>query len=323
MIRRILNIFLNTRFVRRLNIVANKISLPGFEGHSLYEVAAFFYRGINQGSLQLRAAAMAYSFFLALFPTLIFLFTLIPYIPSKELQPAILKLMEDMLPENAFAILDDTIHDIVTRGNSGLLSFGFLAALYFSTNGFSAMINGFNASVHVFEKRTLIKQQGVSFIFVFLLTVALVVMTTVLIYSEYWLKSAFERPVLETIVVQVGRWMIIGFILIALIGTFYRLGPAARMSKYLISPGSLLAAFLILLTTMGFAWYVDNFGNYNKLYGSIGTVIVLLILINWISMMLLIGFELDAGIASARAKAKSLLEQQEAQAEKSEESEVI
>jgi len=161
------------------------------------------------------------------------------------------------------------------------------------------------------------------FAFVLILTLALVVMTTVLIYSEYWLKSAFERPVLELIVVKFGRWLIIGFILIAVIGTFYRLGPAARMSKYLISPGSQLSAFLILLTTMGFAWYVDNFGNYNKLYGSIGTVIVLLILINWISMMLLIGFELDAGIASARAKAKSLLEQQEAEAEKSSQSEVI
>ena len=126
--------------------------LPGFDGLPLYEVADFFFTGIHKGGIKTRASSLAFSFFFALFPAIIFLFTLIPYIPIQNFQDQLLYLIKNVLPSNAYESTRDTIEDIVKHQRGGLLSLGFFLALYFTSNGFMAMMKGFNTSYHIAER---------------------------------------------------------------------------------------------------------------------------------------------------------------------------
>lgn len=315
MIRRLLRWLRHTPLARRLHRFADRVSLPGFDGLSLYEVSMFFASGINRGALKTRAASMAYHFFLALFPTIIFLFTLIPYVPVEHFQDRLLELIEQLMPQNAFASMKDTIEVIIRRQNSGLLSFGFIAALYFSTSGMTAMMSAFNHSIHVKERRMAWLQQVIALGLVLVLTLLIFVAVSVMVGSELLLQKYVHRDALLRGIIIAGRWFLLSLFFVLVIGIYYRYGPAKRMHKQLLSPGTLLATLLIIATSIGFTWFINNFGRYNSLYGSIGSVIVFLLFIFYNSMMLLVGFELDAGIYSARQKRKTLLELQQEQEE--------
>jgi membrane protein len=311
MIRTVLRWLRRTKLARAIHRFAERVSLPGFEGHSLYEVSMFFVSGINKGGMKTRAASMAYHFFLALFPTIIFLFTLIPYIPIQHFQERLFELIQQLLPENSFKAMHDTIDGIINRQNSGLLSIGFVAALYFSTGGMTAMMSAFNRSIHIRERRPGWKQQIIALALVLVLTILIVAVVSLIVGSELLLRSIVDEADVVRMFVIIGRWFMLGLFFIVVIGIYYRYGPSQRMHKHLISPGTILATVLIILTSIGFAWFIDNFGRYNALYGSIGSIIVFLLFIFYNSMMLLVGFELDASISEARFKRKSLLELQE------------
>lgn len=298
--------------VRKSLAWSQRISLPGFDGHSLYEVSAFFFRGVFKGQVQARAASMAFSFLLAVFPSIIFLFTLIPYIPVPNFQDSLFEMIGNILPTNMFISLQDTIREITHRPNGGLLSFGFIAALYFSKNGLVAMMNSFNASIHVRESRAGWKQQLIATALVIVLSLLIMVGLTLMIGSEYFVSQMIEKRNSEVVLISIGKWLLLGMLFLAVIGAFYRFGPASRRHSSFFSPGVILAALLTISFSILFSWYVNNFGNYNSVYGSIGTIMVVMLWINFNCMMLLIGFELDAGIFSAKAKKRSLLEQEEA-----------
>ena len=298
--------------VRKSLAWSQRISLPGFDGHSLYEVSAFFFRGVFKGQVQARAASMAFSFFLAVFPSIIFLFTLIPYIPVPNFQDSLFEMIGNILPTNMFISLQDAIREITHRPNGGLLSFGFIAALYFSKNGLVAMMNSFNASIHVRESRAGWKQQLIATALVIVLSLLIMVGLTLMIGSEYFVSQMIEKRNSEVVLISIGKWLLLGMLFLAVIGAFYRFGPASRRHSSFFSPGVILAALLTISFSILFSWYINNFGNYNSVYGSIGTIMVVMLWINFNCMMLLIGFELDAGIYSAKSKKRSLLEQEEA-----------
>lgn len=295
--------------VRNVIGISQKVAPPGFEGHTLYEVFAFFIRGILKGGIQNRASAMAFSFFLAVFPSIIFLFTIIPYIPVENFQATLLEVLHELLPDNMFNSLEDAIDEIMARPSRGLLSFGFIAALYFSKNGLVAMMNGFNNSIHVKEFRPVWKQQLVATTLVLVLTIIVFAGLFLLITSEYALQTVIAKDSAERTWINIGKWVILAALFLVIIGIFYRFGPARKKHNNFISPGVLLAAFLCISTSVLFSWYVNNFGQYNTIYGSLGTIMVVLLWIYFNSVMLLVGFELDAGIYSAREKQRSLLEQ--------------
>ena len=311
MIKKLLKKFGRLPLVRNLIAFSHKLTPPGFEGHSLYDVLAFFIRGISKGGIQNRASAMAFSFFLAVFPSIIFLFTIIPYIPVDNFQTTLLDILHELLPENMFNSLEDAIDEIMAQPSRGLLSFGFLAALYFSKNGLVAMMSGFNNSIHVKETRPVWKQQLIATALVVVLTVVIFAGLFFLIGTEYALQTVVAKQSSERIWINIGKWIILGALFIVIIGTFYRFGPAKRRHRSFLSPGVLLATLLVIGTSVLFSWYVNNFGKYNSIYGSLGTIMVVCLWIYFNSVMLLIGFELDAGIYSAREKKRSLLEQEE------------
>jgi membrane protein len=304
--------------VQLLVRVAEKITLPGFDGLSLYEVMGFFFIGLNRGGMKMRASSMAYSFFLAIFPAIICLFTLLPYIPVKNFQVELLETIQSIMPSNAFSAIEETITEILSSHNSKLLSIGFLSAIFFATNGFTSMMGAFNKSIHVKEVRAAWKQRLIAIALVFFLFIVLAVAITLILGSEFLLARMMKTDSVERAFIYIGRWLIIGGLFTFIIGVFYRVGPSQRMSRSLISPGVLLATLLTMLSSIGFAWYANNFGSYNKLYGSIGSIIVMLVWIYYNSMMLLIGFELDASIHGAREKRQTLLEHEEEEMEREE-----
>ncbi len=261
---------------------------------------------------------MAYNFFVALFPSIIFLFTLIPFIPIHGFQDTLFNLLKSTFPKNASKEILDTINEITHRHHSGLLSFGFLVALYFSTNGITSMMGAFNRSIHVKEKRAVWKQQFIAVILVVILTVSLMIAIATIIVMQLAADLVFQGHT-QHIIALIVQWLIVGALFMFVIGTFYRYGPSQRMHKNFISPGVIAATSLVILTSLLFAWYINNFGKYNKLYGSIGSIIVVLIWIYYNSVMLIIGFELDAGIQGARENKLSLLEQEQLELKKEEE----
>jgi membrane protein len=311
MIKKLLGKISRLPFVRNFVAASRKVSMPGFEGHSMYEVFAFFFRGLFKGQIQTRASAMSFSFFLAVFPSIIFLFTLIPYIPIDSFQTTLLGVLHELLPENMFHSLEDAIREITHQPSKGLLSFGFIAALYFSKNGLVAMMNAFNSSIHVKESRPVWKQQLIATGLVVALTLMVFAGLFLLILSEYTMQTMFTKESAEVFWLNLGKWIILGMLFLTIIGAFYRFGPARRKHRIFFSPGVLLATLLTISTSVLFSWYVNNFGKYNTIYGSLGTVMVVCLWIYFNSVMLLVGFELDAGIDSAREKKRTLLEQEE------------
>ena len=284
--------------------LAKKIKLPGFEGLPLFDVAVFFFQRINQGELQTRARAIAFSFFLALFPATIFIFTLLPYVPIETFPDELLSLIADFLPASTFEAAKETIEDILRHQRGGLLSFGFLFAIFLSADGVMALMTWFNKSFHGKEQRSAWRFRLMAIalticlsLFVFL-ALALIVITEV-IYS-YMEKKEILVSLMQMILLSIGKWVILLTLCFSAISLLYYYGPSKHEKLKFISAGSSLATLLIVLTSLGFNFFINNFSQYNKIYGSIGTLLILLIWIYINSFVLLVGYELNVSIRKAR-----------------------
>lgn len=283
-----------------------RLVLPGFDGMPLYDVADFFFTGIHKGSIKTRASSLAFSFFLALFPAIIFLFTLIPYIPLPNFQGQLLSLIKNVLPSAAYETTRETIEDIVKHQRSGLLSLGFVLALYFTSNGFMAMMKGFNTSYHVPERRSPWKQRWVAVVLTFIISLLVLIATILIVFGQMAFKGLVKKHIIKnatqlTIVSSI-QWIVVLALIFFATSFLYYYAPSLRKRWRFYSAGSILATFLCVCTSIGFAYYVNNFANYNKLYGSIGTLIVIMLWIYFNSLILILGFELNASIDNAKHK---------------------
>lgn len=283
---------------------AKKITFPGFDGVPLYDVVYFFARGLMEGSLTTRASGIAFSFYLALFPALIFVFTLIPYIPIENFQVELMSLLQSVLPNNAYLTFEETLQDIITNQRGSLLSIGFFAALVFSTNGFNSMIDAFNATKHHIESRSWIAQRLISFVLVIIIFTLTLTSVSLIVASQWATNILVEHEILKSnftiIMLFTGKWIIILALFFFSISFLYYLAPAKKDKFRFISAGSTLATLLTILISLGFSYYINNFGRYNALYGSIGTILVILMWLYLNSITLLIGYELNASIKNAK-----------------------
>ena len=151
--------------------ITKKIKPIGFAGLSIYDVARFFWKGLMEGAITTRASSLAFNFFLAFFPSIIVFFTLIPYIPIDGLQETLMELLSAVLPPSTNEITFQALDDIINNPRGGLLSIGFVLALYFATNGINSLIEAFNASYHIREVRPLIQQRILSLVLTLLLSI--------------------------------------------------------------------------------------------------------------------------------------------------------
>ena len=247
-----------------------------------------------------RAASVAYSLILAVFPTVIFLFTLIPFIPVPNLDERILDFFNRILPAGTFDAVGTTIRDIVSRKQGGVLSLGFLLALYSATSGLVALMNAFNSSHESEDSRGFFKVRLVAVGLTFTLALALVLAIVVLVIggvvSQYLLRFGILNNEVFVYLLAVARYLLVFAVFVAAISVIYRFGPDVNMKWTFVTPGSIIASVLIVVTTLAFSYYVSNFGSYNKVYGSIGTLIALMIWINLISLLLIMGFEMNVAL---------------------------
>jgi membrane protein len=298
------------RFWGRILIRAKKITFPGLDGMALYDVMVFFWRSIVDGALSTRASAIAYSFFLAIFPAIIFIFTLIPYIPIDNFQDQLFLLIKDMVPAEAFTAIEETVENILKVKRSGLLSLGFFMALIFSTNGFASMMSAFDASLHSFERRTWLGQRLIALLLLAILSVLLTLAIALITYGQsfinYLVNNGYLKDHFIFYTLTLGKWIVILFLFFIANSFLFYLAPAKKTKWRFISAGGTLSTILCIGTFVGFSYYINNFGQYNKLYGSIGTLLVIMLLMYLISMILLIGFELNASINEAVKQSKGV-----------------
>jgi membrane protein len=283
-----------------------RLVLPGFDGVPITQVLTFVIKGFRKGVLVTRASSIAFNLLLALLPASIFLFTLIPFIPIPNFQQELIKLFENILPSNAFNFLETTIIDIVTHKSRGLLLFMFVATVIFSTNGIHAVIHAFVVSAHTFKTRSWVNQRKISvvllLIIIFMISIAgfLVIFGKIAVNRLVALHFIKRHLVIYLLIFL--KWIVIVLLLFLAISFLYYFAPAKRTGFKFFSPGSTLATLLFILTSLGFSAYVNNFGQYNKLYGSIGTLMVILIWLYLNSIAILIGFELNVSILAARTE---------------------
>jgi len=300
------NLLLNSNSATSAERFLRKLVIPGFDGMPVYDVAAFFIRGLQKGALSMRAAAFSYNFFLALFPAIIFFFTIIPYIPIVGFQDNLLQLFQNFIPRKAYEAVEETLFDIVKRPRGGLLSLGFIMAVYFSTNGIHSLIVAFNQTRHTVETRSWIKQRFISIVLVFILSLLLIISIVLItlgpVALDFLVKHNMLRVSFSYYLIIAGKWLISSAMLFFAFSFLYYLAPAAESRFRFISAGSTLSTVLTILASVGFNFYVNSFSQYNTLYGSIGTLIIVMVWIYFNAMIVLIGFELNVSIRNAKRK---------------------
>lgn len=252
-----------------------------------------------------RANAISFSFFLSIFPSIIVLFTLIAYTPFyKNFNELIRSTVHDLMPGSAEAVVMKTIKDLTTIKRSGLLSIGFVLAVYFSTNGMMSMMSAFEKAYKLtFRKYSVLEKRWISIKLSALLGLLLlgtilfgILGNTILSYAN----EIFKLRQFEKLGIVAMQWLVLLVLLYGSISIIYRLGIPLRKKLPLINPGATLATILSVLISVFFSYYVDNFGSYNKVYGSIGALIAFLIWLQFNMFSILLGFELNASIAINR-----------------------
>jgi membrane protein len=283
-----------------------KLVLPGFDGIPISQVITFVIKGFRKGFLVTRASSIAFNLLMALLPASIFLFTLIPFIPIPNFQQELIRLFENILPSNAFKFLETTIIDIVTHKSRGLLLIMFLATVVFSTNGIHAVIHAFVVSAHTFKSRSWVNQRKISVVLLLIIVFMIATAGSLVIFGKLAVNRLVEMHIIKRHFVLIFliflRWVLVVLLLFLAISFLYYFAPAKKTGFKFFSPGSTVATLLFILTSLGFSAYVNNFGQYNKLYGSVGTLMVILIWLYLNSIAILIGFELNVSILAARAE---------------------
>ncbi len=280
-------------------------SIPGLKRIPLYNLIVFITQELKNDALTTRANSMAFSFFLAIFPSLIVLFTLVAYTPLyATFDDQMYSAIQEIMPGDAGKMVFDFVEDVINRPRGGLLSFGFFLAIWFASNGMLSMMQGLEKDHHVvFRRRGSVEKRLIAIQLMFLVALVLIGSVVMGILGNLILASVFVFVKVDFItrfLLFLFRWVVLLLVMYTTFATIYRFGAPIRSGQSYIHPGTVVATVLSLLTSVGFSFYVDNFGSYNTLYGSIGTLIVLMLWIQLNCMILLLGFEINAGIAVLR-----------------------
>lgn len=279
---------------------SKKNSLPGFRGIPLFDVVKFFFQQVRTVGMTERASAISFNLVMAIPPAIIFLFTLLPFLPvSKEFQDELFDLIRAVIPgEKDHADLINFLQAIINKPRTGLLSLGFVLSMFFSSNAMMGIQRSFDKGYIGFKKRKGLQKRGVALKITFVIFI-LVFASVLLLMARGQVLEFFgiENETVKSIITN-ARWGVIVLLFFSCISYIYRHAPAVDKKWPIINPGSILATALMLLTTLGFSWWVGRFGHYNEFYGSIGAVIIIMALVFINSLVLLIGFELNVSITS-------------------------
>jgi membrane protein len=294
------------RFLRNRS---KRLILPGFEGLPLYDVWRFFLGQIRRVGLNERAAAISFNFLMALPATLIFLFTIIPFLPiAKQISTELITLTRDLTPnQNTYKLINGIINDFMNKPRGSLSIFGFLLVVFYASNAMMGIMRSFNRSLHESRRRRFYEDRWTAIRLTTLMLVLILAAILLLISQGALLKIILQWSGVTSAkvkwLIKSLRWIVIGAMFFYSIAIIYKYAPAVHKRWRLASPGAIFATVLILLTTSIFSYWVNHFATYNKIYGSLGTVLILMALTFFNSLVLLVGFELNVSIAALKQQA--------------------
>lgn len=310
-------IILDSPPVRFVSGKSKKIVLPGFDKVPLYDVGVFFFDQVKKVGLTERASAISYNFIMAIPPMCLFLFTLIPNLPfikTSLIKRQLRRIIQDIMPSPDYnSGIIDFINSILDATRIGLLSFGFLLLIFFSSNGMMGLMRAFNKNYIGFDKRTGLQSRWTAIKLTLIIMGLILACLILLIMQGFVLRWMGLHDETLIYIIRFLRWFFIVALIFYAIAFIYKYAPAIQKRWKIVSPGAILATSLSIITTVGFSLFINNFGKYNALYGSIGTIIVLMTIIYINSLVLLIGYELNVSIHSIKALAAERQKHEEAQ----------
>lgn len=277
---------------------SKKVILPGFKGIPLFDVVRFLFLQFQKTGLSERAASIAFNLLVALPPAIIFLFTLVPFLPiSRQFVEELFDLIRDVIPSGKDnTVLITFLDDFLRNPRNGLLSFGFILALFYSSNAVMGIMRSFDRNYAGFRKRGIIHSRMTALKITLILFLVVITSVGLLIVQDSVLRWLGIENIIIVEFIKIVRWIVVIMLFFVTISFIYRYAPAVHKRWKHVNAGSILATFLMISFTFLFSIYVNNFSNYNKLYGSIGTILILMLLIYFNSYVLLIGFELNVSI---------------------------
>lgn len=296
--------------VRKIYRFLNSHTLPGFEGLSLWQVITAFFTGIRKSSISDRAAVMTFKLTMALFPALLFFCALIPFIPIPHLEALILKSFGNVMPGQFYLLLQEALQSLMKNQSRSLLSVSLMAALYFGSNSILSLMEAMNKSAHIRETRKRWKLRLYALILLLMVFLMTLVAVSMIYGTSEFLKFLRQQKILRFGSIKAilyGLQIVLLYIqLFVTISLIYTVAPARRISRRFFSPGAVVAANACFVASLGLSYFFNNFGQYNKIYGTIGSIPIVLLWIYVNSMVVLVGFELNASIRAGSLQAATI-----------------
>ena len=303
---------------QRLATLLRRVTLPGFQGVGIYDVMRFFFIGLFDSKFTLMAAAMSYNFFFSAVPALFLIYTSITYFPAEEwnMQEETKNYIEQFVPHNVYRLVEQiATSEYASERQRGTIILGIFLTLYGATRGVIAMMKAFTKDVEgedLFKRRNIFQLYGTAFLLFVVLAILLFLSISVLIVGKsaigFFQNAEFIGRGIESFLLNGLTFSITLILLFLSVSLIYFLAPATKQRWKLLTPGGIVAGLLTFLTLIGYGYFIANITNFDQVYGSLGAIVLLMLLFYYISMVLLIGFELNAAIdlASYRQKEKQL-----------------
>lgn len=296
---------LRMKGVRATERFLKGIILPGFAGLSLWQVMKFFIEGIMKGGLGSRSAAISFRIFLAFFPAIILLLSLIPHIPIPDFQQGLFDSIRTFFPGDTFSLFESTLDDLINKKHNTLLSVGFILVIYYASSSINAILLGFSSSYHLEEKGNPLVLRIASIVLIFVLGFIMTLAVTIIVFSGSFFEFLHDKHIIGDKgyipLLNFAKWIVSVALIYAVFSTLYYVGVGTRKRPWkFFNVGATFATLFFVIASIVFAYFVNNFAQFNKLYGSLGTLMVLLIWLNFNCMILLLGFELNLSIRKAK-----------------------
>ena len=283
--------------LRYFQRVAHRIVLPGFNGSSLFVVGKYFVREWKVLGLQERAAAVTYNFLMAMPPTFLLLFSILPYLRFNNVEPTFLNLLRLLSPnQNIYNNVHGVVSDFMGKRHQDVLGYGIVLVLFFSSNGIMGLMRSFDKIISLYVRRTGFERRWRAIGLTVVLLVIIIAGLAVLIFQSRDLNPYITRTFHSVLMVKMVSFFILALLVFTAISVIYTYGPSLKHKFRFVSTGSVFATLVSVIATSIFFFLVNHFLNYNKLYGSIGTLIAFMVWV-WINtLIMLMGYLLNVSI---------------------------
>lgn len=261
----------------------------------LYKTIKKLIYKLNRDDIFALSAQLAYNLLLAIFPFLMFLFTIVGM--SNLNSEEILHFLSTVIPENAYQLIESTVIEVVDNSQGGILWLSIFLAIWVASSGFRAVIKGLNNAYDTAERRGFIKRTILSILCIFALVLIIVSTLFLLVFGDVigmYIIDIFPLDRILTLIWDLFRFVFVILIMIFMCGSLYYIAPAKKIKWRDTMPGAIIATLGWNVVSIGFSFYVNNFTNYSRFYGSLGGVIVLMTWMYLMSFILLLGGEINA-----------------------------